>query len=310
MKILVTGGSGLVGFSIKKLCDQVNNKFVFVSSKDYDLTDISQVDNMFKTILPDSVIHLGANVGGLYKNMNYNLEIFESNLIMNFNILKKSHQHNVQKVISCLSTCIFPNDTIYPIDENMIHNGKPHDSNYGYSYAKRMLEVQSRLYREKYKRDYICIIPTNIYGENDNYNLENSHVIPALIHKCYLAKRNKEKFIIKGSGKPLRQFIFSDDLAKIILEILFSKKKFKNIILSVDENDEISIGEVGRLIASKFDYINNIKFDLDYSDGQFKKTANNNLFKKYFTNFKFLNINQGLDITIKYFIENFDNIRK
>ena len=310
MKILVTGGSGLVGYSIKKVCNQDDNEFIFVSSKDYDLTDINQVDNMFKTILPDSVIHLGANVGGLYKNMTQNLEIFESNLIMNFNILKKSHQYNIQKVISCLSTCIFPDETTYPIDENMIHNGKPHNSNYGYSYAKRMLEIQSRLYRETYNRDYICIIPTNIYGENDNYNLENSHVIPALIHKCYLAKQNKEKFIIKGSGKPLRQFIFSDDLGKIILEILFSNKKFSNIILSVDEEDEISIEKVGRLIASKFNYSYNIEFDLNFSDGQFKKTANNNLFKLNFNHFKFLSINQGLDITINYFIKNFENIRK
>ena len=129
---------------------------------------------------------------------------------MNDNVLSCSHKYGIKKVVSCLSTCIFPDKTTYPINETMLHNGPPHLSNDAYAYSKRMLEVQSKAYQEQYGDNFICVIPTNIYGENDNYNLENAHVIPALIHKCYNAKKNNKKFIVCGTGSPLRQFIYSN----------------------------------------------------------------------------------------------------
>ena len=136
----------------------------------------------------------------------------------------------------------------------MLHQGEPHNSNEGYAYAKRMLEIQSKKYCEEFKDNFICIIPTNIYGENDNFSLEDGHVIPALIHKCYLAKNNNKKFVVRGSGKALRQFIYSKDLAELIMWVLDKYDDRENIILSVSEKDEVSIEYVARLIAKNFEY--------------------------------------------------------
>jgi len=303
--ILVTGGTGLVGNAIKKISNEYTNKydFIFVSSKNYNLTKMEDTKNMFEKYKPNYVIHLAACVGGLYKNMNNKVEMFEDNLMINYNVIKCSHDYKVEKLIACLSTCIFPDkiDT-YPIDENMLHNGPPHFSNDAYAYAKRMLEIHCRSYREKYGDNFTCIIPTNIYGPHDNFHLENGHVLPSLIHKCFLSKNNNEDFIIRGTGKPLRQFIFSLDLAKIIM-IIFEKNVNENVIISVPENEEISIGDLGKLIAEKFDYSNRVKFDENYSDGQYKKTVGITKLKNIIgEDFIFTSINDGIKITVDWFI--------
>jgi len=123
----------------------------------------------------------------------------------------------VEKCVSCLSTCIFPDKTSYPIDETMIHNGPPHDSNYGYAYAKRMIDVQNRAYHDQHGRQFTSVIPTNIYGPHDNFNQQDGHVIPGLIHKTYLAIKAGEDMTAWGSGTPLRQFIYSKDLARLFI---------------------------------------------------------------------------------------------
>ena len=196
---------------------------------------------MFEKYKPNYVIHLAACVGGLYKNMNNKVKMLEDNLMINYNVIKCAHDYNVEKLISCLSTCIFPDKVSYPIVESMLHEGPPHFSNDSYAYAKRMLEIHTKAYRENYGDKFMCIIPTNIYGPHDNFHLEDAHVIPMLIHKCYLSKQNNINFIIRGTGKPLRQFIYSEDLAKMILTILFKSNNLDNIILSVPESQEISI---------------------------------------------------------------------
>ena len=311
--ILVTGGTGMVGSAIKAISNNYPEyKFIYISSKDYDLTNFNSTEKMFLDYKPEYVIHLAACVGGLYKNMTQKIEMLEKNLQINFNVVKCSHLYKVKKLIACLSTCIFPDKTSYPIDENMLHNGPPHDSNDAYAYAKRMLEIQCRMYRENCGCNFVCIIPTNIYGKYDNYSLEDGHVLPALIHKCFLAKQNSEDFIIRGSGKPLRQFIYSEDLAKLIMNILFIDAKTEyidNIILSVPEKDEVSIETVARIIAKCFNYEDRIVFDNKYSDGQYKKTASNEKMTELFPNFKFTEINNGIQETIEWFIENFEKAR-
>lgn len=315
-KVLITGGTGLIGASIEKIVpkDQLNN-YLFLSSKECDLTSFEETTKLFEKEKPTHVIHLAACVGGLFKNLNYKVEMLEKNLLINFNVLKACFNFNVKKCISCLSTCVFPDDVTYPINENMLHMGAPHDSNYGYAYAKRMLEIHSRVYQEQFNKDFICIIPTNIYGWNDNYHLEDAHVIPALIHKCYLAKKNKEMFIVKGTGKPLRQFIYSDDLAKLILFTLKDYNDKTSIILSTGEEDEISIKDVATIIAKEFSYENYLTFDISFSDGQYKKTADNTKIKKLYQEktgegFKFTTIEDGLKETIRYFINNYNLCRK
>jgi GDP-L-fucose synthase len=303
--ILVTGGSGLVGNAIKSVSQEYREKynFVFVSSKQFDLTIMDDTKQMFETYNPHFVIHLAACVGGLFKNMNNKVEMLEKNLAINYNVVKCSHDYKVEKMIACLSTCIFP-DLIetYPIDETMLHNGPPHHSNDAYAYAKRMLEIHCRAYRENYGDNFRCIIPTNIYGPHDNFDVENGHVLPVLIHKCFLAKQRGEDFVIRGTGKPVRQFIFSLDLAKIIM-ILFEKNVNENVIISVPEEDEISIGEVGQIITAAFDYNERIVFDENYSDGQYKKTVGINRLRSILgPNFRFTSIEEGIMLTVEWFI--------
>ena len=308
--ILVTGGTGLVGQAIKSISKNYSYNFIFLSSKDCDLSDYDQTKDLFSKIKPNYVIHLAAYVGGLFKNMNYKVDMLEKNLLINYNVLKCSHDFKVEKVISCLSTCIFPDKTSYPINENMLHNGPPHNSNDAYAYSKRMLEIHSKAYQEQYGDNFICVIPTNIYGPHDNYSLEDGHVIPALIHRCYLNKKNNEKFIVRGTGKPLRQFIYSEDLAKLILWSLENYHQKNSIILSVDEKDEISIKDVALNIAKAYDYQDMIEFDSSYSDGQYKKTADNSKLKKLIKDFEFTNFEDGIEKSVKWFVDNFDYCRK
>jgi len=300
--ILVTGGSGLVGNAIKTISNDYKYNFIFVSSKDYNLLHLEETRQMFQTFKPDYVIHLAGCVGGLYKNMNNKVDMLEKNLMINYNVIKSAHDFHVKKLIACLSTCIFPDETDYPIDEDMLHNGPPHNSNYTYAYAKRMLEIHCRAHKEQFDDDFVCITPTNIYGPYDNFDLENGHVLPSLIHKCYLAKKEDVPFIIRGSGKPLRQFIYSEDLAKLILFILETKESIDNIILSVSENDEVSIEEVGRLIAKKYDYEHRIAFDTSYSDGQYKKTVTNKKLTQLIGDFTFTSMKDGINKTVDWFV--------
>jgi len=309
-KILITGGSGLVGNAIKTIANNYCYEFIFLSSKDCDLTNYTTTLNTFLIYMPDYVIHLAACVGGLFKNLKYKVDMFEKNILINTNVLKVCHEIKVKKVVSCLSTCIFPDKTTYPIDETMLHNGPPHFSNDAYAYAKRMLDIQSHAYQEQYNDNFICVIPTNIYGPYDNFNLQDSHVIPGLIHKCYLAKKKGEPFIIAGSGTPLRQFIYSEDLAKLILWALENYNEIEPIILSVPENDEKSINFIATTISKKFNYENNMMFDKEKPDGQFKKTANNSKLLGLIQNFEFTPIEDGISKTIDWFLRNYNICRK
>ena len=311
--IVITGGSGLVGNGIKSALQKSNYStqynFIFMSSKDCDLSNYQETYNYFSLYKPKYVIHLAAKVGGLFLNMNQKVNMFMDNITINNNVLKICNELNVEKVISCLSTCIFPDKTTYPINETMLHNGPPHSSNDAYAYAKRMIEVLSKAYNEQYGRNFVCVIPTNIYGLYDNFNLQDSHVIPGLIHKCFLAKKNDEPFIVSGSGKPLRQFIHSEDLGKLILWSLFEYKLKETIILSPSEDSEVSIEYIARKIAQIFDY-KNIIFDTTKSDGQFKKTADNSKLMELIKDFDFIRIDDGLLQTIQWFEENYSHIRK
>lgn len=313
--VLVTGGTGLVGSAIKNIYQKnyQDYQYIFLSSKDCDLTNLEDTNKLFNKIKPTYVIHLAANVGGLFKNMDHKVDMFEKNIIINLNVLKCCHDFKVKKCISCLSTCIFPDKTTYPINEKMLHDGPPHHSNDAYAYAKRMLEVHSRAYMEQYGDNFTCIIPTNIYGPHDNYHLMDAHVIPALIHKCYLAKKENKPFVVWGSGTPLRQFIYSDDLAELILWSLFESDEKEPIILSVSENEEISIADVARLIAKESYYP--LEFDTSKSDGQFKKTADNSKLKKLYyeskgKEFEFTSMEDGIKKSVKWFIDNYENCRK
>lgn len=259
--VLVTGGTGLVGKAIETIINHEkllnnnlndNETWYFASSKDADLRNKQSTIELFQRVKPTHVIHLAAMVGGLFKNLKYKVEFYRENVMINDNVMECCKDFHVDKLVSCLSTCIFPDKTTYPIDESMVHDGPPHSSNEGYAYAKRMIDVMNRCYNDEYKCNFTSIIPTNIYGPHDNYSIDEGHVIPGLIHKCHNAKHNNTDLTIWGTGAPLRQFIYSHDLAKLVIWVMKSYHSPEPIILSVDEEDEVSIADVAHYVAGNY----------------------------------------------------------
>lgn len=322
LTVLVTGGSGLVGKSLQKVvsnCKDNDKTFYFLSSKDCDLRDINKVTELFEKLQPDIVVHLASCVGGVYANMNKNYTFLVDNVKINLNIVESCKKFSVKRLINILSTCIFPDkDVKYPLTSDQLHNGLPHNSNIGYAYSKRVLHLASQLLVEselnKSNLQVVNLTPTNLYGEYDNYDLLNSHVIPGLIHKTYISKisNGETKLTIFGSGNAKRQFLYVDDLSKVILEFLtlhFDSKEI-SCIVSPPESHEVQIKDLISKICGIFNYNNQIYYDTSYSDGQYRKTSNNDELNIYLPNFKFTSIDDGLQNTINYFIENYDNVRK
>jgi len=311
--ILVTGGSGLVGRAIQQVVSSdtiPGETWVFLSSKDANLLSEAETRAVFEKHQPTHVIHLAALVGGLFANMKANCDFFRNNMKMNDHILELSHQFGVQKVVSCLSTCIFPDKTSYPIDETMVHNGPPHPSNFGYSYAKRMIDVQNQAYHQQHGKMFTSVVPCNVFGPHDNFNIHQGHVIPGLINKAYEAKKNGTAFEIWGTGAPLRQFIYSIDLAKLFVWVLREYDEVDPIILATDEEDEVSIKEVAEMILEAFKFDGEVKFLTDKADGQFKKTASNAKLRKYLPDFKFVPTKVAIQETVNWYVHNFDTARR
>lgn len=329
MKVLITGGTGLVGSSIKELVNlQDGNEYIFLSSKDTDLRDSVACDKLFSNSNFYTVIHLAARVSGLYGNLSNNYSMLVDNIKINTNILECCKKYKVKRLINILSTCIFGNDLKYPLTSDQMYNKQPDNSNEGYSYSKRLLATGSKLLTKCSELEVVLLIPTNLIGKNDNYHLHNSHVIPGLIHKCFIAKKNLEerlckstdsfnetntcKLIIKGDGKSYRQFTLSDDLAKIILHFVDCKleKQFNQLIVGPPVKDEITIKELVNKIVKEFDFNGQVVYDSNFSNGQHKKTVDDSELLEYIPNFKFTPLNIGLKNTIKYFIENYNTVRK
>jgi len=303
-KILVTGSDGLVGNAIKLI--HPKNTF-YATRDDADLTNFMETKMLFKWVKPTEVIHLAAEVGGLGGNIMHLGEYFRNNVMINVNVLECARLSGVEKLVSFMSTCVFPEKTTYPLNEKNIHNGPPHPSNFGYAHAKRMLDIQSSVYRKEWGCNYIVAIPTNIYGPHDNWSLKEGHVIPSLIHKIYLAKKDDKPLIVWGTGKPLREFIFSKDVARLSLWSLKKYNEETPIIFS--GGGEISIKDLVLTIAKLMDYRGEISFDKNKPDGQFRKPSDTKKLKKYLPNLKLTPLEKGLKITIDWFINNYPKIR-
>lgn len=300
-ELLITGGSGLVGSSFKS--------GIKLSSKELNLLDYNDSLKVVEQSNPESIIHCAAVVGGLYNNMANPAIFFDNNMLINSNILKISKTLGIKKFVGFLSTCIFPDQLGRPLKENDLHLGPPHRSNYAYAYAKRMLDVQVEAYNQQYETKYFNVIPTNIYGPNDNFNIQNGHVIPALIHKTYLAKKENKPLVVYGSGIAQREFIFSEDLSSICLQLLNSYDGIKPIIIS-NSDEEVSIKKIVGIITNIFQFDGEIIYDKTKSDGQLKKNTDNSRLKSIIKNPNFTSIEDGLKITIDWFIANYEKARK
>lgn len=301
MNVLVTGGYGLLGSEIF-----FRNAATFKPNRNQlDVLDYCSLKRFIQLNKIDKIVHCAALVGGVKANSSRNYDFFEQNLRMNLNVLEACKEFSLNDSVFLLSSCIMPSSAELPYKESSMHLGEPHHTNYGYAYAKRMLEVGSRSLKEQYGIKTTCIVPCNLYGKNDNYNLNSGHVIPNLIHKCYLAKLNNEDFVVGGSGEPEREFMFAEDLAKIIQTGNFSQD-----LMIVSPETKHKIKDVANLIAKILQFDGRIVFDASYPDGIAKKPTDNSCFRHENPYFVFTSLEDGLKQTINYFVENYEKVRK
>jgi len=298
---IVTGGNGLVG-------SQFDATYHKLSRNDVDFTRRDETVALFKKLSPEIVIHTAAKVGGLYSNMQSPADYFEQNLRINTNVLEACRLSGVKKMVGFLSTCIFPDAVEYPLTEEKIHLGPPHISNYGYAYAKRMLEVGVQAHNQQYGTHYFCVIPTNIYGINDNFNLTEAHVIPALIHKVFIARENKTVLQVPGDGSALREFVFARDLANIVEMLLEKYEQTSPLIIS--SGVEISIKQVLEMIVELMNYHGKVEWQTSLSNGQHRKRSDISKLQDVLPGLRFTGIYEGLKETINWFESNYAILRK
>uniref|UniRef100_A0A673II75 GDP-L-fucose synthase n=1 Tax=Sinocyclocheilus rhinocerous TaxID=307959 RepID=A0A673II75_9TELE len=308
MRVLVTGGSGLVGRAIERVVKEESGgregeTWIFLSSKDANLMSAEETRAVFEKHRPTHVIHLAAMVGGLFRNMRQNLDFWRNNVHINDNVLQAAHEFGVVKVVSCLSTCIFPDKTTYPIDETMVNT-------HTHTHTHFNKQILGWTYFQQYGQRYTAVIPTNVFGPHDNYNIEDGHVLPGLIHKTYLAKKEGKPLQVWGSGRALRQFIYSLDLARLFLWVLREYDEVEPIILSVGEEDELSIKFAADAVVEALGFEGDVIYDTSKADGQFKKTANNAKLRKYLPDFKFTPFRAAVKETCDWFVANYDSARK
>lgn len=297
---LITGGTGMVGSALKG--------DVKIGRNDFDLCQWAEVQKMFETYKPEELIHTAAKVGGVWANMHYKGDFFRENILMNTFVIEACRLYGVKKMVAFLSTCVFPDQVTYPLTPGKIHLGPPHHSNDAYAYAKRMVDIQIRAYKEQYGLDYKSVIPTNIYGPNDLFHLEQGHVVPTLIHRCYLAREAGKDLEVWGTGKPLREFIFSKDVALATEWALDHYTAEEPLILSTSE--EVSIADLVDMIVQLLQFKGKVIWLKDKPDGQFRKPSDNSRLKELCPQFVFTPIYEGLKSTIEWFELNYPNIRK
>lgn len=305
MKVLVTGGSGLVGQAVRRTCPQ-GTEAIYISSKDGDLTNYNTCNTIFEKCMPTHVIHLAAKVGGVLENSKFVGDFFYKNMQINLNVLECCKIHSVKNVISLLSTCIYPDsgNVLHPKD---LHAGEPHSTSFGYAYAKRMLEVQSRAYNQQYGTKFSCLISNSIYGPNDNFHLESSHVVPAIIRKVYEAKLSNSKLTLWGSGTAMREFTYVDDIGCAIWWSLLSREDSCTINVGTDK--DVSIQFLASEICKILDYdYSNIVWDDSKKSGQKERRSDTSRFHQE-SGIRCVSLNNGLKLTIDWFNRNYPNIR-
>jgi GDP-L-fucose synthase len=299
MTKVITGGSGLIGSAFEK--------GVKLTSK-RDLTDYDKAKFAIAMYKPDVVVHCAAKVGGVGANMQFPADFFMDNIRMNTNVIQACHELKIPKLVSFLSTCVFPDKVEYPLDETKIELGPPHSSNFAYAYAKRMADVQIRAFNQQYGTQYFSVIPCNVYGPNDNYSLEVGHVIPMLIHKCYLAKKNRKTFEVWGDGTPLREFVYSKDVANIV-DLLIQKYEGTDPVI-ISNPTEYSIKQVVDLIVEYMGFKGKVKWLTDKPNGQHRKPSSNAKLLSIIGDYEFTTLEKGLKESIEWFILNYPNVRK
>jgi GDP-L-fucose synthase len=312
-KVIVTGSRGLLGSAICGALNQMNDvEVVALSRDDCDLRKVDEVESLFAKIKPDWVFHCAAKVGGIKANKNNPVEFLLENIDIQNNVLKAAHNVQVSRVIFFASNAIYPENINVSIKEEDLLSGPIEKTVRPYAIAKIAGIELCYAYNKQYGENFLALVPVNLYGPNDNFHPENSHVLPALIRKFYEAVENNDKSVkVWGSGEQRREFMCSIDLARIACEIIrFDEDKFKNLcnsyppIVNIGVNSDISIKELAYLIAKHMDYKGEVVFDIDEPTGvQGKMTC---IKKMRSLNLKpEISLEQGVELISKYYVEQY-----
>jgi len=302
--ILVTGGTSTIGKHLKEFYPDAK----YISSSMVDLTRQDEVEKMFKDIKPTIVIHLAATVGGIQDNINYPDRYLEENVLMNTLVTRQAAKTGVKKFIGILSTCIYPDklsDNQYPMTEDMLHLGPPTPTNFGYGYSKRLLGVQIDTYKRKYNLQYSYITPCNLYSEHDNFHNDGkAHFVTALLQKIKTAvDTNSTELNLFGTGNPLRQFIHSRDVARVINRCITSDL-YENF--NIADSECLSIKELAESALRALDINLDLKFDISKPDGQYRKDVSNKKLLEYFPDFEFTSFDDGIRLVYESLCNNSD----
>ena len=301
-KIFIAGHNGMLGSSILRILKKKKyKKIITINRSKLDLRDQNSVKNFFKTKKPDVVIIAAAKVGGIKANMNFPANFINDNLQIQSNLILNSFNFRVKKLIFFGSSCIYPNNIKEKIKEDQIMVGPLEQSNESYSIAKIAGIKMIKSLNKQYKTNYICLMPCNLFGPNDNYDLNNSHFLPALIKKIYLASKKKKNKIVKlwGTGKPLREVLYVDEVASACE--YFLKKKKSSDLINIGSQTEMTIKDYAFKIRDKIDHTVLIKFDKNKKmDGVKRKKLDISLATRYGWRAK-MNFSKALDRTIEDF---------
>ena len=302
MTILVAGGTGLAGSAIVRELARVNKKVIGISSKDVNLLDRAKTFSYIKDLKPNIIIDAAAKVGGVGSNNAYPVEFLSQNLQIQSNLMDAAHEVKVEKFVFLGSSCIYPRNCAQPIKEDYLLTGELEQTNSAYAIAKIAGIELIKSYRKEYGYSWISVMPTNLYGPNDSFDLENSHVLPALIRKFVEAKRNNSpEVVLWGSGNPLREFLHVDDLAKAILVCL--EKYDDSQQINIGSGDEISIRDLGQKIANLTGFTGKVVWDSNRPDGTPRKVLDSTKINKLGWKAA-ITLDQGIAATVEWYQEN------
>ena len=302
MTILVAGGTGLAGSAIVRELGRVNKKVIGISSKEVNLLDRAKTFSYIKDLKPNVIIDAAAKVGGVGSNNAFPVEFLSQNLQIQSNLMDAAHEAKVEKFVFLGSSCIYPRNCAQPIKEDYLLTGELEQTNSAYAIAKIAGIELIKSYRKEYGYSWISVMPTNLYGPNDNFDLENSHVLPALIRKFVEAKRNNSpEVVLWGSGTPLREFLHVDDFAKGILVCL--EKYDDSQQINIGSGDEISIKDLGQKIANLTGFTGKVVWDSNRPDGTPRKVLDSTKINKLGWK-PSITLDQGIAATVEWYQEN------
>ncbi len=303
-KVLVTGGAGFLGSHLVRKLRELGCQNVFVPrNKDYNLVEMEAVQRVYKDSKPDIVIHLAARVGGIGANQANPGKFFYDNLMMGTQMMEVGRQFGIEKFCALGTVCAYPKFTPVPFKEEDLWNGYPEETNAPYGLAKKMLLVQSQAYRHEYGFNSIFLMPVNLYGPGDNFNPDSSHVIPAIIKKCFDAIANDDKHIVLwGTGRPTREFLYVEDCAEAI--ILATEKYNKSDPVNIGAGFEISTRELAELIAKLVGFQGKITWDASKPDGQPRRHIDTRKAEEEFRFKARTSFEEGLNKTIEWYRKN------